>query len=75
MQQTQTLIQCKLKEIYLYLIMDKAQLQIVMEEAMPMPEDNSILKEEGQEVEELEATWTNIWNFACLRYQTMKSWM
>jgi hypothetical protein len=55
--------------------MDKAQLQIVMEEAMPMPEDNSILKEEGQEVEELEATWTNIWNFACLRYQTMKSWM
>ena len=35
-----------------------------------LPEEN-----EGQEVEELEATWTNIWNFACLRYQTMKSWM
>jgi hypothetical protein len=55
--------------------MDKAQLQIVMVEVMLMLEDNSILKEEGQEVEELEATWTNIWNFACLRYLTMKSWM
>lgn len=75
MQQTQTLIQCKLKEIYLYLIMDKAQLQIVMEEVMHILEDNSILKEEGREVEDLEATWTNIWNFAYLRYLTMKSWI
>lgn len=73
--QTQTLIQYKLKEIYLYLIMDKAQLQIVMEEVMVMPEDNSILKEELREAEDLEATWTNIWNFACLRFLTMRSWM
>lgn len=55
--------------------MDKAQLQIVMVEVMHKPEDNSTLKEELREVEDLEATWTNIWNFACLRFQTMKSWM
>jgi hypothetical protein len=55
--------------------MDRAPLLIVIAELMQITEDSNIHKEEALEVVGLAGIWINIWNFACLRYLTMKSWM